>query len=173
VHPRRDMLSASKAQKIAVKIAMLGRDRLAIVCLAKAWSSQTVMLPSAMIAVRGKSVGKHDRRDAQRAQDQLCKNTNAVLGNVKKRDLFHGTGFQTKILALGVSRLGPPPYQGASLRIWAANVRFGPKSGHRRTSASCPLYPQKRTLVERAGMSALCQKQTSATNRSGTAGQRY
>jgi len=25
----------------------------------------------------------------------------------------------------------------------------------------CPLYPQKRTLVERVGMSALCQKRTS------------
>ena len=24
--------------------------------------------------------------------------------------------------------------------------------------ASCPLYPQKRTLIERVGMSALCQK---------------
>ena len=27
-------------------------------------------------------------------------------------------------------------------------------------SASCPLYPQKRTLIERFRMSALCQKQT-------------
>jgi len=27
-------------------------------------------------------------------------------------------------------------------------------------SAGCPLYPQKRTLVERVGMSALCHKQT-------------
>ena len=24
----------------------------------------------------------------------------------------------------------------------------------------CPLYPQKRTLIERVGMSALCHKQT-------------
>jgi len=87
------------------------------------------MLPSATIAVRGKPVGKHDRRDAQRAQDQLRKNTNAVLGNVKKRDLFHGTSFQTKILALGVSRLGPPPYQGASLRIWG-QCPLWVKSGH-------------------------------------------
>ena len=30
-------------------------------------------------------------------------------------------------------------------------------------SASCPLYPQKRTLVERVGMSALCQKRTFCT----------
>jgi hypothetical protein len=29
-------------------------------------------------------------------------------------------------------------------------------------SGRCPLYPQKRTLVERSGMSALCQKRTSA-----------
>ena len=29
-------------------------------------------------------------------------------------------------------------------------------------SARCPLYPQKRTLVERVAMSALCQKRTHA-----------
>ena len=28
-------------------------------------------------------------------------------------------------------------------------------------SDQCPLYPQKRTLIERVGISALCQKQTS------------
>src|SRR5262249_55923501 len=33
-------------------------------------------------------------------------------------------------------------------------------SGHFVKSGRCPLYPQKRTLVERVGMSALCQKQT-------------
>jgi hypothetical protein len=27
-------------------------------------------------------------------------------------------------------------------------------------AGECPLYPQKRTLVERVGMSALCQKRT-------------
>ena len=27
-------------------------------------------------------------------------------------------------------------------------------------SGACPLYPQKRTLLERAGMSALCKKRT-------------
>src|SRR5215831_4396838 len=27
---------------------------------------------------------------------------------------------------------------------------------------ACPLYPQKRTLIERVGMSALCQKRTYA-----------
>ena len=35
--------------------------------------------------------------------------------------------------------------------------------GQKQTSAMserCPLYPQKRTLVERVGMSALCQKRT-------------
>src|SRR6516164_3210719 len=30
-------------------------------------------------------------------------------------------------------------------------------------SGQCPLYPQKRTLRERIGMSALCQKRTSHT----------
>jgi hypothetical protein len=53
------------------------------------------------IAVRGKSVGKHDRRDAQRTQDQLRK--------IRKRDLFPGAGFQTKILALDSSRLESLP----------------------------------------------------------------
>src|SRR6516164_9417554 len=63
-----------------------------------------------------KSVEKHDCRDAQRTQDQLRKNTNAALGNIKKRDLFPSAGFQKKILALDASRLEPPPYQAA----WAA-----------------------------------------------------
>src|SRR5262249_53531339 len=35
-------------------------------------------------------------------------------------------------------------------------------SGHRGKLKECPLYPQKRTLVERVGMSAFCQKRTSA-----------
>jgi hypothetical protein len=47
------------------------------------------------IAARGTS-------PAIRAQDQLHKNTNAVLGNFEKRDLFHRAGFRTKIPALGV-----------------------------------------------------------------------
>src|SRR5215469_8526688 len=34
------------------------------------------------------------------------------------------------------------------------------KSRHRKGSAGCPLYPQKRTLIERVRMSALCQEQT-------------
>jgi len=70
-----------------------------------------------MIAVRNESVGKHDRRDAQRTQDQLRKNTNAALGNIKKRDLFPGAGFQTKILALNTSLLESLPHQGASEQI--------------------------------------------------------
>src|SRR5262249_17952396 len=41
------------------------------------------------------------------------------------------------------------------------NDQFAPQTS-RRMSASCPLYPQKRTLVERVGMSALCQKRTLA-----------
>ena len=40
-------------------------------------------------------------------------------------------------------------------RLWV-------KSGHQRMSASCPLYPQKRTWISTAVMSALCQKQTLA-----------
>src|SRR6516164_9874844 len=106
------------------------------------------------IAVRGKSVGKHDRRDAQRTQDQLRKNTNAALGNIRKRDLFPGAGFQTKILALDASRLESLPCQGASEQIWAANFRFGskadipqspsnvrftPKRGHSLNVSRCPL----------------------------------
>src|SRR5215468_10589699 len=34
------------------------------------------------------------------------------------------------------------------------------KSGHSLTSNQCPLYPQKRTLIEPVGTSALCQKRT-------------
>src|SRR5262249_42213161 len=34
------------------------------------------------------------------------------------------------------------------------------KSGHRSMSASCPLYPRKRTLELSRGMSGLCQKRT-------------
>src|SRR5262249_20643190 len=35
-------------------------------------------------------------------------------------------------------------------------------NGHRGQLEECPLYPQKRTLELSRGMSALCQKQTSA-----------
>src|SRR5262249_11793380 len=41
-----------------------------------------------------------------------------------------------------------------------AHVRFGVKSGHWDTAVKCPLYPRKRTLVERLGMSVMCQKRT-------------
>src|SRR5262249_12340268 len=34
------------------------------------------------------------------------------------------------------------------------------KSRHRSRFGQCPLYSQKRTLIKRIGMSALCQKQT-------------
>ena len=37
------------------------------------------------------------------------------------------------------------------------------KSGHYGVSERCPLYSQKRTLIEHVGMSALCQKQTFAS----------
>jgi hypothetical protein len=39
----------------------------------------------------------------------------------------------------------------------AADVRFGSKSRHRIAARPCPLYPQKRTLAKRGGMSAKCQ----------------
>jgi hypothetical protein len=45
------------------------------------------------------------------------------------------------------------------IRCWPGDYRAGswiPKG----PASRCPLYPQKRTLVERVVMSALCQKQT-------------
>jgi hypothetical protein len=45
-------------------------------------------------------------------------------------------------------------WSGCSCPLWV-------KSRHRSTSAQCPLYPRKRTLIERLRMSALCQKRTS------------
>ena len=36
-------------------------------------------------------------------------------------------------------------------------------------SDRCPLYPRKRTLIERVGMSALCQKQTLCRSRAASA----
>jgi len=103
------------------------------------------VLPSAMIAVRDKSVGKHDRRDAQRTQDHVRKNTHAALGNIKKRDLFSGAGFQTKILTLDASRLEPlfeplsrllnhlpskpsPPCGGLAFQALAAALLFAAQS---------------------------------------------
>src|SRR6516165_7427685 len=41
------------------------------------------------------------------------------------------------------------------------NVRFGSKADIGAGRASCPLYPQKRTLDKRVEVSALCQKRTS------------
>jgi len=44
--------------------------------------------------------------------------------------------------------------------VWRGTGRAG--NGHLSTdSGVCPLYSRKRTLVERVGMSALCQKRTS------------
>jgi hypothetical protein len=40
------------------------------------------------------------------------------------------------------------------------------KSRHFATQSPCPLTPRKQTLVECAGMSALCQKQTHALQQS-------
>src|SRR5215469_14358164 len=42
--------------------------------------------------------------------------------------------------------------------IWNLSHR---NVGHSAHSVQCPLYPQKQTLVERVGMSALCKNQTS------------
>src|SRR6516164_290784 len=41
------------------------------------------------------------------------------------------------------------------------------KSGHFRVSERCPLYPQKQTLIEPVGMSALCQKHAHAVHQKG------
>src|SRR6516165_6806027 len=54
--------------------------------------------------------------------------------------------------------------QGGAEKFWhkvdisrpSSNVRFGGKAD----MPQCPLFPRKRTLIERVGMSALCQKQT-------------
>src|SRR6516165_391346 len=94
------------------------------------------------IAVGGKSGGTLERRDAQRTQDQLRKNTNAALGNISKRDLFPGAGFQTKILALDASRLESLPCQGASGQIWAANFRFGSKADIPQSPSNVALPPK-------------------------------
>jgi len=51
---------------------------------------------------------------------------------------------------VGLSGDGPMPRQ---YPLWV-------KNRHRTASVQCPLYPQKRTLVELVVMSALCQKQT-------------
>src|SRR6516165_8209334 len=112
-----------------------------------------------------KSVEKHDCRDAQRTQDQLRKNTNAALGNIKKRDLFPGAGFQKKILALDASRLEPLPYQAASEEIWAANVRFGSKADIHSLSADVRFTPKSgHYRSERVTtISSLAQRRASRT----------
>src|SRR5262249_4924676 len=70
-------------------------------------------------------------------------------------------------------RLIAPPRPGESHRsgsnwevgsgqVGARQCPLWVKSRHRSASASCPLYPQKRTWISRAVMSALCQKRTHA-----------
>ena len=46
---------------------------------------------------------------------------------------------------------------GCGAAILSRSCPLWVKSRHRRTSNQCLLYPQKRTLVQRVGMSALCQ----------------
>jgi hypothetical protein len=64
-----------------------------------------------------------------------------------------------------------PYFRPRRSRYWCLGLRRGGlcplwvKSRHCSTSASCPLYPQKRTLIERVGMSALCQKRTCRVTR--------
>src|SRR6516165_8994497 len=56
-----------------------------------------------------------------------------------------------------------PPFETGVPKWTGRNVYQCPlwvKSRHQRTSASCPLYPQKRTLGLTRAMSAMCQKQT-------------
>ena len=52
-------------------------------------------------------------------------------------------------------RRGPLLSFGCRCPLWV-------KNRHGNQLAQCPLYPQKRTLVERVRMSALCQKRTHA-----------
>ena len=54
--------------------------------------------------------------------------------------------------------MGRAPKESAA--ILSRSCPLWVKSGHGRMSDRCPLYPQKRTSVERVGMSALCQKRT-------------
>src|SRR5262249_53327316 len=47
----------------------------------------------------------------------------------------------------------------------SSNACLAMDSTHRASQAAqCPLYPQKRTLIERVRMSALCQKRTLAAS---------
>jgi hypothetical protein len=96
-----------------------------------------------MIVVRGKSVGKQDRRDEQRAQDELRKNNNAVLGNIKQGDLFYVAGFQTKILALGVFGLEPLPCHSAKCPLMTQSGSWLPKfATMRNVEAMSALHPK-------------------------------
>ena len=65
----------------------------------------------------------------------------------------------------GGRRTNTLPHHSAALCVTAKSGARCPlwvKSGHRTRSAPCPLYPQKRTSELSRGMSALCQKRTSA-----------
>jgi hypothetical protein len=117
-----------------------------------------MMLPSAMIAVRGKSLGKQHRRDAQRAQDQLRKNNNAVLGNIKRSELFYVAGLPDEDSCIRRLRLRTATLSECIVANLGGQCPLWVKSGHRVGSRSCPLYPQKRTLVQRSVMSAGRQK---------------
>jgi len=82
------------------------------------------------------------------------------LGNLIERKI--STGILPKIelwsVPVQIGRKGD--HSGRPCPLWV-------KSGHRSMSASCPLYPRKRTFIERVGMSALCQKRTHALQQSG------
>jgi hypothetical protein len=64
-------------------------------------------------------------------------------------------------------KMAPTPFRGIDCRdkLHVASVLhqcgLWVKSRHWAMSSRCPLYPQKRTSIEPAVMSALCQKQTS------------
>src|SRR6516165_1563082 len=54
-----------------------------------------------------------------------------------------------------------------SAELWIWRGIKTPLLPNKPITADCPLYPQKQTSIERVGMSALCQKQTSLVSEHG------
>src|SRR5215469_10051305 len=78
----------------------------------------------------------------------------APPNRVTKSRRFIASPRPTKAYGNGLNRLaGSGQREAEGCPLWV-------KSGHRRMSASCPLYPRKQTLLKVISMSALCQKQT-------------
>src|SRR6516225_7388613 len=70
-------------------------------------------------------------------------------------------GFLTFTLRLATGEMG---FRGpvCTAAILSRSCPLWVRSRHSRTRFGCPLYPRKRTLIERVGKSALCQKRTHA-----------